>query len=126
MKVLISNKSNKPLYHQIEEQIKEAIFRKELVEGDLLPSIRNFANDLKVSVLTIRRVYEDLEREGFIKSQIGVGTFISIGNLQLLHDSKRHLIEKKFQDVIQTAKLLEITKEELNEMLDILYQEEDR
>ena len=87
MKILISNTSDSPLYQQIKDQIKDAILKEELVEGDALPSIRAFANDLKVSVLTIRRVYEELEQEGFITSQVGIGTFVSAGNLELLRDS---------------------------------------
>ena len=72
MKILISNTSDSPLYQQIKDQIKEAILQEELVKGDSLPSIRAFANDLKVSVLTIRRVYNELEEEGFIVSQVGI------------------------------------------------------
>ncbi len=94
MKVLISNTSDKPLYQQIKEQIKEAIFTEELKEGDAMPSIRNFANDLKVSILTIRRVYEELENEGFLTRQVGIGTFISTGNLEILRDSKRRIVEQ--------------------------------
>ena len=124
MNILISNVSDKPLYQQIKEQIKDAILKGELVEGDLLPSIRNFANDLQVSVLTIRRVYDELEQEGFITSQAGRGTFVSTGNLELLRDSKRRLVELKMQDVIHNAKLFGITKGELNAMMDILYEEE--
>jgi GntR family transcriptional regulator len=123
MKILISNVSDKPLYQQIKDQIKDAIFRGEAAEGAPLPSIRNFASDLKVSVLTIRRVYDELEAEGFITSQVGIGTFISAGNLELLRDSKRHLVEQKMQEVIQTARTLGITKAELNAMMDILYEE---
>ena len=123
MKILISNTSDCPLYQQIKDQIKDAVFRGELSEGDLLPSIRSFANDLKVSVLTIRRVYEELEREGFVTSQVGIGTFVSAGNLELLRESKRRLVEQKMQDMIQTAKMLNISKEELNAMMDILYEE---
>ena len=70
MKILISNASDSPLYEQIKEQIKDAILKEELKEGDALPSIRAFANDLKVSVLTIRRVYEELEQEGFVTSHL--------------------------------------------------------
>lgn len=125
MKILISNASDKALYQQIKDQIKNAILKNELSEGDMLPSIRNFANDLQVSVLTIRRVYDELEEEGFVTSQAGRGTFVSAGNVELLRDSKRHLVEKKMQDVIHTAKLLNITKEELNAMMDILYEEEE-
>ena len=105
MKILISNTSDSPLYQQIKDQIKDAILKEELVEGDALPSIRAFANDLKVSVLTIRRVYEELEQEGFITSQVGIGTFVSAGNLELLRDSKRRLVEQKMLDMIQTARL---------------------
>ena len=124
MKILISYTTDKPLYQQIEEQIKDAIFKGELKEGDALPSIRGFANDLKVSVLTIRRVYDELEAEGFVTSQVGIGTFISAGNLELLRDSKRRLVEQKMQDMIMSAKTLEISKQELMDMMDILYDEE--
>ncbi|MFA9380828.1 MAG: GntR family transcriptional regulator [Acetanaerobacterium sp.] len=124
MKILISNTSDIPLYQQIKDQIKDAVFTGELSEGDALPSIRNFANDLKVSVLTIRRVYDEMEQEGFVTSQIGVGTFVSAGNLELLRDSKRRLVEQKMQNMIKTAKTLSISKEELNTMMDILYEED--
>ena len=123
MKILISNTSDSPLYQQIKDQIKEAILQEELVEGDSLPSIRTFANDLKVSVLTIRRVYNELEEEGFIVSQVGIGTFVSTSNIELLRDSKRRLVEEKMQDMLQAAKSLHISKEELNAMMDILYEE---
>ena len=125
MKIVISNTSENPLYQQIKDQIKDAILREELVEGDALPSIRSFANDLKVSVLTIRRVYDEMEKEGFITSQVGIGTFVSTSNIELLRESKRRLVEKKMLDMIQTAKSLNISKEELNAMMDILYEEEN-
>ena len=124
VKILISNNSDLPLYQQIKEQIKEAIFQEKLVEGDALPSIRSFANDLKVSVLTIRRVYEELEQEGFVVSQVGIGTFVSTSNIDLIRDSKRRLVEHKMQDMLQTAKSLNISKDELVAMMDILYEEE--
>ena len=123
MKILISNTSDSPLYQQIKDQIKEAILQEELVKGDSLPSIRAFANDLKVSVLTIRRVYNELEEEGFIVRQVGIGTFVSTINIELLRDSKRRLVEEKMQDMLQAAKSLHISKEELNAMMDILYEE---
>lgn len=124
MKILISNTSENPLYQQIKDQIKDAILKEELVEGDPLPSIRSFANDLSVSVLTIRRVYDELEKEGFVTSQVGKGTFVSASNIDLLRDSKRRLVEQKMQDMIQTAKTMGITKDELNAMMDILYEED--
>lgn len=124
MNILISNTSDTPLYQQITDQIKDAILKEELSEGDLLPSIRTFANDLKVSVLTIRRVYDELEKEGFVTSQVGIGTFVSASNIELLRDSRRRLVEQKMADMIETARVLKISKEELIEMMDILYEED--
>lgn len=124
MKIMISNTSEKPLYQQIKDQIKEAIFTGELTDGDTLPSIRNLANDIKVSVLTIRRVYEDLENEGFLTRQVGIGTFISTGNIEILRESKRRIVEQKMADMIQDAKSLGITQQELQEMMNILYEED--
>ena len=123
MKIIISNTSESPLYQQIKDQIIDAVLKEELKEGDPLPSIRAFANDLKVSVLTIRRVYEELEKEGFVNSQIGIGTFVSTSNIELLRESKRRLVEQKMQDMIQTAKSLGISRQELREMMEILYEE---
>ena len=124
MKIFISNSADKPLYQQIKEQIIDAILKGELAEGEPLPSIRSFANDIKVSVLTIRRVYDELEQEGFTTSQVGIGTFVSTGNVELLRDSKRHMVEKQMQELIDMAKKLNITKEELYAMMDILYEED--
>ena len=124
IKILISNTSDVPLYQQIKDQIKDAILREELREGDMLPSIRAFANDLRVSVLTIRRVYDELEKEGFAASQVGVGTFVTAGNLELLQDTRRRMVEQKLQDAIETAKALRISRDELVEMMDILYEED--
>ena len=124
LKIIISNNSNVPLYQQIKDQIKDSILKEELAEGDSLPSIRTFANELQVSVLTIRRVYNELESEGFVVSQAGLGTFVSTGNIELLQDAKRRLIENKMAELIQTAKSLQITKEDLNSMMDILYEED--
>ena len=123
MKIIIKNSSNIPLYQQIKDQIKDSILKEELVEGDSLPSIRAFANDLQVSVLTIRRVYSELESEGFVISQAGLGTFVSTGNIELLKDAKRRLVEEKMVELIKTAKSLQIKKEDLNSMMDILYEE---
>lgn len=124
MKILISNTSDAPLYQQIKEQLTDAILKGELAEGDLLPSIRAFANDLRVSVLTIRRVYDDLEKEGFVKSQVGIGTFVSTGNTEFLRESRRRLVEQKLADAIRAAKTLGISWQELQDMMKILFEEE--
>ena len=110
MNVIVSNSSDVPLYVQIKEQIKGAILKGELEDGELLPSIRNFANDVQV--------------EGFAVSQAGRGTFVSMGNLELLRDSKRRIIEQDLQKAVHNAKLFDIAKDDLYAMLDILYQED--
>lgn len=124
MNIVISNQSQDPLYLQIEKQIKAAILKGELKDGDLLPSIRVFASELNVSVLTIRRVYSDLENEGFVMSQAGLGTYIKHVNSELLQDAKYKVIEEKMKEVVETAKMLEISKQEVDEILTILYEEE--
>lgn len=124
MNVLVSNTSEFPLYMQIKEQIKGAILKGELEDGEMLPSIRSFANDIQVSVLTIRRVYEELEKEGFAVTQAGRGTFVSMGNPELLRDSKRRIIEEDLQKAVHNARLFDIDKNELLAMLDILFEEE--
>ncbi|MCH5164455.1 MAG: GntR family transcriptional regulator [Clostridiales bacterium] len=124
MNIIISNSSG-PLYQQIKEQIKDAILKGELTDGELLPSVRGFANDIGVSVLTIRRVYDDLEQEGFAVSQAGRGTFVSMGNPELLLETKRRMVEEDMQKAIHNAKLFGIAKEELEAMMNILYEEED-
>lgn len=124
MNIIISNTSDKPLYLQIKDQIKEAILKGELKEGDPLPSVRGFAIDLGVSVLTTRRVYDELEEEGFAVSQAGRGTFVAMGNIELLRDSKRRLVEEDLQKAIHNAKLFGITKEELQKMMEILFEED--
>lgn len=124
MNIIVSNASDDPLYLQIEEQIKDAILRGELKDGELLPSIRNFANDVHVSVLTIRRVYDDLEKEGFAVSRAGKGTFVSMGNPELLRDSQRRMVEQDLEKAVHSAKQYGISKEEISAMLDILYEED--
>lgn len=111
----MDNVSSLPLYQQIEGQIKEAIFVGELKDEDILLSIRNLANDLQVSVLTIRRVYDELEKKGFLVCHVGVGSFISTDNLETLKDWKRRVVKQKMSG---------INKEELDCMIDILYKEE--
>lgn len=123
LNIIISNISNKPLYEQIKEQIKSAILKGDLKNGELLPSIRNFSTDLKVSILTIRRVYDELEKEGFVASKAGKGTFVLAGNEDLIEDTKRVLIEKKIIDLISLANSLDIDIDQLHQMLDVVYRE---
>jgi GntR family transcriptional regulator len=125
MKIIIKNGSEQPLYQQIKDQIKDAILRQELKEGEKLPSIRSLANNLHVSVLTTKRVYEELEKEGFIVTIVGKGSFVASENTEMLSEFKRHLVEKKLSEVWQMARTLGINKEELYSMMDIIFEEDD-
>lgn len=125
MKIIISNVSDIPIYQQIKDQIKDSIFKNDLNEGDLLPSIRKLANELRVSVLTTRRVYDELEMEGFVISKAGKGTFVASENLDLLRESKMHMVEVKIIEAWDTACSLGITKKEFYSMMDLLIDEED-
>ncbi|WP_159883542.1 GntR family transcriptional regulator [Paenibacillus puerhi] len=125
MKIIISNASDPPIYQQIKNQIKDAIIRGELKEGEMLPSIRALASDLHVSVLTTRRVYDELESEGFITTRAGKGSYVAKENLELLWESKRHMVEVKLSEAWDTARSLGISKEELYAMMDLLFEEGD-
>lgn len=125
MNIIISNVSDKPLYEQIKEQIKNAIISGELKEGEALPSIRALANDLHVSVLTTRRVYDELESEGFVITRAGKGSFVAPENLELLRESKRRMVETKLLEAWETARSLGISKKELYSMMDLLFEEDD-
>ncbi|EKS4343104.1 GntR family transcriptional regulator [Clostridium sporogenes] len=121
MKILISNASEQPIYEQILCQIKAAIIQGELKEGEILPSIRNLAKEVGVSVITTKRAYEELEKEGFVETVKGKGTFVAAQNKELLREKKMKIIEEKLNEVIEESKLLDISYEEILEILKILY-----
>lgn len=123
MRIIIQNGSGQPIYDQIAEQIKNLILKGELSEGEQLPSIRNLAKDLQISVITTKRAYEELEREGFIETVGGKGSFVAVQDQELLREKKLQIIETKLQEAVVEGKALGLTVEELNEMLTILYSE---
>jgi len=121
MKVIISNASPEPIYAQIGKQIKAQIISGDLKEGEGLPSIRKLANELHISVITTKRAYEELEKEGFIDTVGGKGTFVAVQNKELLREKKMKSIEDMMAETVREAQKLGITFEELQEMLNILY-----
>lgn len=125
MKLIISNSSEKPIYEQIVVQIKGLIIHDELTEGEMLPSIRNLAKELQISVITTKRAYEELENERFIETVPGKGTFVASQNKELLKEKKMKIIEEKLSDVVDESKSFGVTYEELSEMLKILFVEGD-
>ncbi len=125
MKIIIANTSDLPLYQQIKNQLMQAILQGELSEGEMLPSIRALASDLHVSVLTTRRVYDELESEGFITTRAGKGSFVANGNVELLLESKRRMVEVKLAEAWETARMLGIGRSELYAMMELLFEEEN-
>jgi GntR family transcriptional regulator len=124
MKIIVSNRSGIPIYEQIKEQIKAAIFSEELQEDDLLPSIRQLARDLKVSVITTTRAYSDLEQEGFIATVQGKGCFVLPRNTELARENAMHKMENGLSAAIAAAKAESITKDEVIERLNFLWEAE--
>jgi GntR family transcriptional regulator len=124
LRVVISNSSPDPIYEQISRQIKGQIISGDLGEGDALPSIRGLAQDLQISVITTKRAYEELEREGFIDTVAGKGCFVAAQNRELLREKRMKLVEEKLAAAVSAAQMLGIGLAELEEMLQLLYREE--
>ena len=125
MKIIISNSSPDPIYEQVTKQIKTQIISGDLTEGEALPSIRKLAKDLLISVITTKRAYEELEKEGFIDTVGGKGTFVAMQNKELLKEKKMQTVEEKLSNAVSDAKKLGIKLNELKSMLSILYNEEE-
>ncbi len=123
MDIIISNSSGVPIYEQIEEQIKSQIMAGTLAEGDALPSMRVLAKELKISIITTKRAYEDLERDGFIESITGKGSFVKRVNSDMVKESLLYGIQELLDTAVDKAVLGKIPLEELQEMLALLYEE---
>ena len=124
MKIIISNSSRIPIYEQIKNTIISQIMSDELSTGELLPSIRNLAKDIKISVMTIKKAYDELEMEGYIKTVLGKGSFISDKSTDLLRESANKEIEKYISKIIEISNKYSITKEEILDIFEYLYKEE--
>ena len=125
MKIIIANSSPDPIYEQVNRQLKAQIISGELREGEPLPSIRRLAQDLQISVITTKRAYEELEKEGFIDTVEGKGSFVAMQNKELLREKKMKIVEEKLAAAVEQSRLLGISRAELEEMLDLLYGEKD-
>ena len=121
MNIIITNNSGQPIYDQIASQIKAMIISGGLKEGEMLPSMRLLAKELRISVITTKRAYEELEREGFIISQTGKGSFVAGKNMELLREVQLQNIEQQLAQAVETARMSDISLEELQELLALLY-----
>lgn len=124
MQILISNNTTKPIYEQITSQIKNAIMSGELKTGDPLPSMRILAKDLHISVITTQKAYEELQRDGFIESAAGKGTFVSARNKELMREQQMRVVEKKLHEAADIGKMNHISLSEMIEALTIFYKDE--
>ncbi|TCO78026.1 GntR family transcriptional regulator [Marinisporobacter balticus] len=123
MNIIVSNTSQDPIYEQIAKQIKNLILKGILQAGEMLPSIRSLAKELQISVITSKRAYEELEKEGFIETVHGKGSFVTPQNKALLKEQRLKIIEEKLTVVVMESKVLNISIDELKEMLTLLYEE---
>lgn len=125
MNIIISNTSGKPIYEQITSQIKNMIVSGELKAEDPLPSMRLLAKELRISLITTKRAYEDLEREGFIVTVVGKGSFVAGASLEIVKEEKLRIIEENLTKAVDNAKVSDIPLEELIQILTMIYKEEE-
>jgi len=125
MDIIISNSAGQPIYEQIVRQVKGAIASGKLKSGEPLPSIRALARDLRISVITTKRAYEELERDGFITTVAGKGSFVAAQDLELAKEGSLREIEEHLQSAVELGRQIGLTTEELQDMLQILSEEKE-
>lgn len=123
MNIIISNADKAPIYEQITRQIKEMIMNGTLKEGDALPSMRFLAKELRISMITTKRAYEELERDGFIESYVGKGSFVKGANQDFIREKNCKEMEEALLTAVDKAKLSNVSLKELQEMLTLFYEE---
>ncbi len=121
MDIILSNSSDEPIYAQIATQIKTLIMNGTLKSGDALPSMRMLATQLRISVITTKRAYEELERNGFIETVAGKGCFVKMQNADFLREEHMRQIETLLEKVCEQARVCDLSLEDLKEMLDLMY-----
>lgn len=125
MDIILSNTSGKPIYTQIADQVKEQIMTGALVPGEALPSMRLLARELRISVITTKRAYEDLERDGFLENVPGKGCFVAPQNRELLREAQLRRVEERLTQALEEARKGGLSLAELQEILNILYSGDD-
>lgn len=123
MNIIISNSAEEPIYEQIVNQIKNQIMMGELAADEMLPSIRNLAKELQISVITTKRAYEELEREGYIATVPGKGSFVAAQNKEILKEMRLKIVEEKLLEAVEAGKSIGLSAKELEDMLKLLYEE---
>ena len=124
MDLIISNNSEIPIYEQIKEKIKKAINSNELKSADILPSVRSLAKDLRISVLTVKKAYDELEDEGYIKTVQGKGSFVIPRSKELMREEQIKAIENYINEIIKIARTNNISRKEIIDLFKFLYEED--
>lgn len=125
VEIIISNNANKPIYEQITSQIKAMIMSGELQAGDAIPSMRALAKSIHVSVITVQKAYEDLQRDGFIETTVGRGSFVSAQNKEFYQEEQQRIAEEHLQAAAEIGRVSNISLEKLTELLALFYQEDE-
>ncbi len=125
LEIIISNNANKPIYEQITSQIKAMIMSGELQAGDAIPSMRALAKSIHVSVITVQKAYEDLQRDGFIETTVGRGSFVSVQNKEFYQEEQQRIAEEHLQAAAEIGRMSNISLEKLTELLALFYQEDE-
>lgn len=123
MKIILINGSAIPLYEQIKNEVKENILKNKISEGQQLPSVRTLSKDLKVSILTVKKAYDELEEEGFVESRQGLGTFVAAKDSEVKREELRKKLEEHLQEAINLSAELNLDKKTILELFEFLYKE---
>lgn len=123
MNLIISNSSMEPIYEQIIRQIKGKIIEQKLLEGTMLPSVRSLAKDLKISALTVKKAYDQLEEQGFIVTVHGKGSFVTANNQHFLQEEQQRTVETQLEQVVLNAKKCGMSKADLQALIDLIMEE---
>lgn len=124
MDIIISNSNNKPIYIQVKEQIKNAIIMGELKSGDKLPSIRSLAKDLKISVITTKNAYDELENDGYVKTIPAKGIYVSNKSIDLIKEEQLQNIERLIFKSMEIAKISQVSKDEFINIVNVLWEDD--
>lgn len=125
MEIIISNNANKPIYEQITTQIKAMIMSGELQAGDAIPSMRSLAKSIHASVITVQKAYEDLQRDGFIETTVGRGSFVSARNKEFYQEEQQRIAEEHLQAAANIGRVSNIPLSKLTELLTMFYMEDE-
>ncbi len=124
MEIIISSNSSMPIYEQITSQVKAQVMDGRLQQGESIPSMRALAKSLHISVITVQRAYEDLQRDGFIETVVGKGSFIAANNKEFWQEEQQRLMEEHLAKAVETARRCGIRAEKIKELVDLFFEEE--